>query len=74
MNSINVPTAPLADSSAVLMALSAELTQLTPEVRKAASYVLDNPNDVGVSSIREIAVAADAVSYTHLTLPTICSV
>ena len=64
MNSINVPTAPLADSSAVLMALSAELTQLTPEVRKAASYVLDNPNDVGVSSIREIAVAADVEPNT----------
>ncbi len=34
------------------------LGALLPEVRKAASYILDNPNDVGISSIREIAEAA----------------
>jgi len=59
MNSTTVPETPLPESSAVLLALSAELKQLTPEVRKAASYVLENPNDVSVSSIREIALAAE---------------
>jgi len=42
----------------ILAALTAELDTLTPELRKAASYVLENPNDVSVSSIREIAGAA----------------
>jgi len=34
------------------------LPEMSPQLRKAAHYVLDNPNDVGVSSIREIAEAA----------------
>lgn len=38
--------------------LTAELTSLTPELRKAAAWVLENPNSIGVSSIREIAEAA----------------
>jgi DNA-binding MurR/RpiR family transcriptional regulator len=38
--------------------LAQQLQDLTPELRKAATYVLENPNDVGVSSIREIADAA----------------
>lgn len=42
----------------VLDALAGQLGDLTPELRKAATYVLENPNDVGVSSIREIAEAA----------------
>ncbi|RVU39036.1 MurR/RpiR family transcriptional regulator [Hwanghaeella grinnelliae] len=45
-------------SNGVLEALAAELGQLTPETRKAATYVLENPNDVGVCSIREMASAA----------------
>jgi DNA-binding MurR/RpiR family transcriptional regulator len=28
---------------------------MTPELRKAAAFVLENPNEVGVSSMREIA-------------------
>jgi hypothetical protein len=31
---------------------------LTPEAQKAARFVLENPNEVGVSSVREIAEAA----------------
>ena len=38
--------------------LAERLDELTPELRKAAAYVLEHPNDVGVSSIREIADAA----------------
>ncbi len=62
MNETIVPSssdaAPDAAPQDVLSALSAELDTLTPELRKAAAYVLENPNDVGVSSIREIADAA----------------
>jgi len=42
----------------VLERLAGELTELTPEVRKAATYVLENPQDVGVLTVREIARAA----------------
>ncbi|MEM7289813.1 MAG: silent information regulator protein Sir2, partial [Pseudomonadota bacterium] len=42
----------------VLERLAGELDELTPEVRKAATYVLENPDDIGVSSVREIAKAA----------------
>lgn len=45
-------------SLAVLKRLSDELGDLTPEARKAATYVLENPHDVGVSTVREIAEAA----------------
>ncbi|MGB7244731.1 MAG: MurR/RpiR family transcriptional regulator [Sulfitobacter sp.] len=51
MNSTNV-------SSRILERLAVELPDLTPEARKAATYVLENPRDVGVSTVREIAVAA----------------
>ena len=64
MNSISVSKAALLESADVLVALSNELEQLTPEVRKAATYVLENPNDVSVSSIREIADAADVKPNT----------
>ena len=45
-------------SSAVLGRLSDELKLLTPEAQKAARYVLENPREVGVSTVREIAAAA----------------
>jgi DNA-binding MurR/RpiR family transcriptional regulator len=51
MNGTNV-------SNTILERLADELTELTPEARKAATYVLENPRDVGVSTVREIAVAA----------------
>ena len=51
MNDTNV-------SSAVLDRLTEEWDALTPEAQKAARYVLENPRDVGVSSVREIAEAA----------------
>ena len=61
MNDTNVPSTSEPASETVLAALSAlmgELDSLTPEMRKAAAYVLENPNDVSVSSIREMADAA----------------
>jgi len=51
-------------SSSVLSRLSDELSELTPEVRKAATYVLENPRDVGVSTVREIAEAANVKPNT----------
>ncbi len=48
----------------VLERLAEELTQLTPEARKAATYVLENPRDVGVSTVREIAEAANVKPNT----------
>jgi len=57
MNGTNV-------SNAVLERLAGELSDLTPEARKAATYVLENPRDVGVSTVREIARAANVKPNT----------
>ena len=57
MNGTNV-------SSKILERLAAELAELTPEARKAATYVLENPRDVGVSTVREIAEAANVKPNT----------
>lgn len=51
MNGTNV-------SRGVLDRLTDEWDALTPEAQKAARYVLENPADVGVSTVREIAEAA----------------
>ncbi|MGI9408608.1 MAG: MurR/RpiR family transcriptional regulator [Hyphomicrobiaceae bacterium] len=58
MNQTNVPVLNYSSPTDVLGALAEGLDDLTPEIRKAAAYVLENPNDVGVSSIREIAECA----------------
>lgn len=57
MNGTNV-------SNAILERLAGELPELTPEARKAATYVLENPRDVGVSTVREIAEAANVKPNT----------
>ena len=57
MNGTNV-------SNAILERLAGELPDLTPEARKAATYVLENPRDVGVSTVREIAEAANVKPNT----------
>ncbi len=59
MNDTNV-------SDAILERLAHELTGLTPEARKAATYVLENPHDVGVSTVREIAKAAQVKPNTFV--------
>ena len=51
-------------SSNVLDRLSAEWEALTPEAQKAARYVLENPTEVGVSTVREIAEAANVKPNT----------
>ncbi|MEX0337440.1 MAG: MurR/RpiR family transcriptional regulator [Arenibacterium sp.] len=57
MNGTNV-------SNSILTRLAEELPDLTPEARKAATYVLENPRDVGVSTVREIAEAAQVKPNT----------
>lgn len=55
----------IAATDPVLGRLADAMAGMSPQLRKAAQYVLDNPNDVGVSSIREIAEVA-AVSPNTL--------
>ena len=57
MNGTNV-------SKTILERLAGELEELTPEARKAATYVLENPRDVGISTVREIAEAANVKPNT----------
>jgi len=64
MNDINVPSSEQAAPPELLERLTAELDSLTPELRKAAAFVLENPNEVGVSSIREMAIAAEVKPNT----------
>ncbi|UWQ84336.1 MurR/RpiR family transcriptional regulator [Leisingera caerulea] len=59
MNDTNV-------STAVLERLTEEWDALTPEAQKAARYVLENPADVGVSTVREIAEAANVKPNTFV--------
>ncbi|SHL80591.1 transcriptional regulator, RpiR family [Roseovarius marisflavi] len=59
MNGTNV-------SNQVLERLTEEWDALTPEAQKAARYVLENPNDVGVSTVREIAEAANVKPNTFV--------
>ena len=53
-------------SRRVLERLTEEWDALTPEAQKAARYVLENPNDVGVSTVREIAEAAKVKPNTFV--------
>ena len=53
-------------SYAVLSRLTEEWDALTPEAQKAARYVLENPADVGVSTVREIADAAKVKPNTFV--------
>ena len=50
----------------VLDRLTSEWDSLTPEAQKAARYVLENPSDVGVSTVREIAEAASVKPSTFM--------
>jgi DNA-binding MurR/RpiR family transcriptional regulator len=52
-------TAETGVTAPILGRLLETLSEMSPQLRKAALYVLDNPNDIGVSSIREIAEAAE---------------
>ncbi|MEQ8666749.1 MAG: MurR/RpiR family transcriptional regulator [Rhodospirillales bacterium] len=68
MNSISVPSTNSLTAAAVLDALANRFESLTPELRKAANYVLENPGAIGVSSAREIAKAANVKPNTLVRL------
>ncbi len=61
MNDTNVPSQ---STAPVLDRLVDRLADLSPQLRKAAEYVIDHPSHVGVSSIREIAEAAEVKPNT----------
>lgn len=65
MNDMIVPSPPT-EPAELLDRLARELPDFTPEIRKAATYVLENPNDVGVSTVREIAEAAQVKPNTFV--------
>ena len=63
MNDINVPS-PDAATADILRRLTDALPDLTPEPRKAATWLLENPAEIGLSSIRQIAEASDVKPNT----------
>ncbi len=68
MNNMIVPDGLSPQPQDLLRGLADELDRLTPELRKAAAYILENPNDVSVSSIRQIAQAANVKPNTFVRL------
>jgi len=54
--------------SEALDRIAGALPGLPGEAKKAATYVLENPGDVGVSTIREMAAAADVTPATLMRL------
>ena len=71
-NRTNVPTFASGSAGAtpdgILARLTAELDSFSPQLKKAAGFILDNPNEVGVSSIREISEAAEVTPNTLVRL------
>ncbi len=61
MNGTNV-------SSDVLDRLTVDLPLLSPEAQKAAIFLLENPMEIGVSTVREIAAAAQVKPNTLVRL------
>jgi DNA-binding MurR/RpiR family transcriptional regulator len=52
----------------ILIRLSSGYAEMSPQVRKAARYILDNPNNVGANSIHELASAASVHPNTLVRL------
>ena len=52
----------------VLDQLASELDSLAPQTRKAARYLLENPNEIGISTIRELAALAGVTPNTLVRL------
>lgn len=48
----------------VLDRLTLAMEEMSPQLRKAAAYVLDHPEDVGFSSVRDLATAAEVKPNT----------
>ena len=48
----------------ILDRLAAQMDDLSPQAQKAATYILENPSEVGVATVRELAEAADVTPNT----------
>ncbi|MFD0860545.1 MurR/RpiR family transcriptional regulator [Roseovarius aquimarinus] len=66
MNKTNVPSP--ATPADLLEALQAARADLTPELRKLADFLLENPFEIGVCSIRQLAAKADVKPNTLVRL------
>lgn len=66
MNQPNVPSA--ATSAELLDEIQKIRAELTPELAKLAIYILDNPNEIGVCSIRQLATKAEVKPNTLVRL------
>ncbi len=66
MKDINVPETDFTAPDALLGHLSDNFESFSPQLRKAAQYILENPNDISVSSIREISDAAKVSPNTFV--------
>lgn len=60
--------APPSEPTDILAAMSVELGDLSPQVRQAAVYLLDNPGEIAVTSMRGIADAAGVKPNTLVRL------
>lgn len=58
MNSTTVPIPDTCSPAQIIKSLVEQLPLFAPQLRRAAAYIVENPNEVGISSIREIAEAA----------------
>lgn len=66
MNHQNVPK--FASPDALLAGVSSAMGKLSPELRKAATFLLENPSLVGVSSARQMAREAEVKPNTWVRL------
>ncbi len=66
MNKTNVPFP--ATPGDLLEALQSARAKLTPELRKLADFLLENPFEIGVCSIRQLAAKADVKPNTLVRL------
>ncbi len=57
-----------ANPEGILTQIADVYSDLSPRLRRAAEYVLDNPNDVGVNSMRQLAERAEITPNTLVRL------
>ncbi|MEM7337097.1 MAG: MurR/RpiR family transcriptional regulator [Actinomycetota bacterium] len=61
---IDPEASPEGGPSPILQALTERIDDLSPQVRQAAEYILDNPGEVAVTSMRGLAEAAEVKPNT----------
>ncbi|SCZ60376.1 MurR/RpiR family transcriptional regulator [Epibacterium ulvae] len=68
MNDSNVWKTKNSTAEKLLDQLQSDIKNLTPELRKFAGYLLDNPNEICISSIRKVAKNAQVKPNTPVRL------